>query len=95
MSVAGTRVKPSIDSSVPVMMVVVTVAKPGEGFEVEHGREVVEVEHFVRLAVLAEERRVFTKPQILHEERDVAAVAALDALAELGAQFVGVAILAV
>ncbi len=90
MSVAGTRVKPSIDSSVPVMMVVVTVAKPGEGFEVEHCREVVEVEHVVRLAVLAEERRILAEPQVLHEEGNVAAIAALYALAELGAQFVGV-----
>lgn len=73
-----------------VTMAVFAISKSGEGFEVEHVREVVEVEHVVRLAVLAEERRILAEPQILHEEGDVAAVASLDALAELRAQFVGV-----
>lgn len=74
---------------VPVV-IVVTFAKLGEGFEVEHRREVVEVEHVVRLAVLAKERCVLAEPQVLHEEGDVASVATLDALAELSAQFVRV-----
>lgn len=72
------------------VVVVAAVAKAREGFEVEHVREVVEVKHLVRLTVFAEECGVVAEPQILHEEGNVAAVAALDALAELRAEFVGI-----
>lgn len=56
---------------------------------VHEPRKVVEVEHCVVLAVLAEERDVLSEIHVLEVIGDETAIAALDALTEFGEDFVG------